>query len=348
MSVLLGLVAFVVILALLILVHELGHFTFAKLTGVRVDEFGLGFPPRLKGWKRGETMYSLNAIPLGGFVKMPGENGEASDPRNFGAKPPWQRLIILLAGPSMNIALAIIVFFFGFLIGSPRGLTTITGVNLASPAAIAGLKAGDRIVAVDGHRVRYLDQIQTITQAHLGQRLVLRVRRRSRVFTSSLVPRKFYPGTQGPIGIILDRTVRIHYGPATALYHSLDTMGAIVGSVPLLFQSIAHHDTAQVSGPIGIAHATTQVVNNEPSYGPGSVLQFVGLLSASLGVLNLLPIPALDGGRIVFVLLAWIRRRNLDPEVEGMIHAMGMIVLVMLILFVSYQDLTRWVSGQPF
>lgn len=348
LTVFLGILAFLVILAILILVHEFGHFSAAKLMGVQVDEFGLGFPPRLKTWRRGRTLYSLNAIPLGGFVKMQGENGQDAEPDSFGSKAPWRRFLILIAGPSMNLLLAVVLFFFAFMGGSPRGLTVITAVSDNSPAAAAGLHPGDRILAVDGQSVQYLDELQAVVDAHLGHALELRVQRGPGSFLTTLVPRQHPPKNQGPIGIGLDRTVTVAYSPSSAIKQAVSVIGNTMQAVPALFQTLARHDTAPVSGPIGIAHQTTLVVQNEPANGFGSILLFVGFLSASLGVLNLLPIPALDGGRIVFVLLSWIRRRNLDPEVEGLIHIAGMAMLLLLILFVSYQDIVRWISGGSF
>lgn len=348
MTLLLGLLVFVVILATLILVHELGHFAMAKLFGVRVQEFGLGFPPRVIGWEHGGTIYSVNAIPLGGFVRMEGENGEAAEPDSFGAKPPWQRVIILMAGASMNILLAVAIFFFAFLGGSPRGLTVVTAVSAHSPASAAGLRTGDRILAVDGVLTPYYDQLVAQIASHQGHPVTLTVQRGSSDITLRLVPRAHPPVGQGPIGIALNDTVTVSYGPRQALRQSLGTVGSMVAAVPLTFQMLFTHGGQGVTGPIGIAHMTTNVVHNEPKEGIGSLLAFAALLSANLGVLNLLPIPALDGGRIVFALLSWLRRRNLDPQVEGMVHLVGMALLVLIILVVSYQDLIRWVTGAPY
>lgn len=348
MTVILGILTFFVVLATLILVHELGHFTFAKLLGVRVEEFGLGFPPRLKGWRRSDTLYSVNAVPIGGFVKMLGENGEDADPRSFGAKPPWQRLIILAAGPGMNILLAVTIFFLAFLKGSPVGLTVVTAVDRGSPAAIAGLKVGDKIVAVAGRPVTYYEDLQSATQAHLGQRVTLTVQRGGRNFHLALVPRSRPPANQGPMGVVLGRTAVVSYGPRKALERSVHEIALMIGSLPAVLQSVSQHGGQGVTGPIGIAHITTNVVHDEPRAGPSSLFAFVALLSANLGVLNLLPIPALDGGRIVFVLISWVRRRNLDPELEGLVHMVGMALLLLLIALISYQDIVRWVSGSSF
>ncbi len=345
MTVVVGIIAFFLILALLILVHEAGHFAFAKLMRVRVDEFGLGFPPRLKSWYWRGTRYSINAIPLGGFVKMLGENGAAAEPDSFGAKAPWRRLVILAAGPTMNLILAVVIFFSAFLWGSPRGLTVITGVAAGSPASIAGLLPNDTIRAVNGKRVTYLDQLLNVTQNRAGQPTTLRIQRGTSNFTVRIVPRLHPPPHQGAIGINLDRFTIIRYAPQSAFRMSFQEIGAAVQNLPQIFQSLSHPESGSVQGPIGIAQSTTQVVGSEPSLGPGSVLYFIAILSVSLGVINLLPIPALDGGRIVFVVLSFFRRRNLAPEVEGLIHLVGMAALLLLILFVSYQDIAHILGG---
>jgi regulator of sigma E protease len=352
LSLLLGIPAFFVILAALIFVHELGHFTVAKLAGVRVDEFGLGFPPRLKTWTHGDTVYSVNAIPLGGFVKMQGENGESWQPDSFGAQSPWKRLCILAAGPVMNLVLAVLVLFTVYATGTPQSIAIVTAVEAHSPAQSAGLRVGDRILALDGRPIHYLSDLQSASEREAGRNVRLKIRRHSHVSVVLLVPRAHPPVVkgvpQGRIGVEMSRTRTVSHSPGTSLSMSVGTVKDMIGTLPQIGQNIVQQGGNEVSGPIGIAHVTTQVVNQEPQNGPGSLFYFVALLSANLGILNLLPIPALDGGRIVFVLISWIRRRNLDPELEGIIHLVGMAALLMLILFVSYQDIVRWVTGSAF
>jgi regulator of sigma E protease len=352
LSLLLGIPAFFIILAVLIFVHELGHFTAAKLAGVRVDEFGLGFPPRVKTWIRGDTVYSINAIPLGGFVKMQGENGESWQPDSFGAQVPWKRLCILAAGPCMNLVLAVLVLFAVYATGTPQSVAVITGIESHSPAQSAGLRPGDRILSIAGMPIHYLSDLQTASEHHAGDRVRLKIRRGTHSFVVLLVPRTRPPVVngvrQGRIGVEMDRTQTVTHSPGTSLSMAAGTVRDMIGTLPKIGKNIVQQGGNEVSGPIGIAHVTTQVVNQEPQNGPGSLFFFVALLSANLGILNLLPIPALDGGRIVFVLVSWIRRRNLDPELEGVIHLVGMAALLLLILFVSYQDIVRWVTGASF
>ena len=348
MTTALGILTFLIVLAVLILVHELGHFTTAKLMGVRVEEFGLGFPPRLKSWTRGVTVYSLNAIPIGGFVKMLGENGQESAPDSFGAQAPWRRFIILAAGPAMNLILAILIFFFVFMVGSPRNTTVLTQVMPASPAASVGLRTGDRIVRVGRTPVRYFDQLQTAMQGHLGKRITLQVTRGSRQFTASLVPRLHPPPGQGAIGVQLADTETVSYGVIRSGELAVQQLPDFVSGLPRVAQSVSQRGGDGLAGPIGIARVTTSAVQREPSNGIGFLLGLVAFLSLNLGVLNLLPVPALDGGRIVFVLISWIRRGNLDPELETMVHMVGMAALLLLIVLISYHDLVKWIGGSSF
>jgi regulator of sigma E protease len=248
----------------------------------------------------------------------------------------------------MNLALAIGIFFFAFMGGSPRGLTVVTGVSPGSPAAMAHVRVGDKIVDVAGVHVNYLSDLQDVTSTHLGKRLTIELVRNNHFRQVSLVPRTRPPANQGPMGIALTKVTTVTYSPAKALQLSVQQVGDMIGSIPLLLQNVSQHGGGQVTGPIGIAHLTTRVVQQEPQQGPSSLFLFVALLSANLGVLNLLPIPALDGGRIVFVLLSWARRRNLNPEIEGVIHMVGMAILLTLILVISYQDVVRWISGGAF
>lgn len=347
LTVILGILTFFVVLACLVLIHELGHFSTAKLLGVRVEEFGLGFPPRLKKWQWGGTIYSLNALPIGGFVKMLGENGQQAQPDSFGAQAPWKRFVILVAGPAMNVLLALIIFFLVQVGGYSRQLSIITGVQANSPAAAAGLRPNDRILSINGSPVRYLDDVQIVTLDHLGESVQLRVRRGPATFTTSLIPRLHPPDGQGPIGILMAKSVIFSQPPRKAAATAVQDIGATALAIPMIFHDLSQHRN-HVSGPIGIAQQTTITVQNEPQVGIAWLFLLIGALSASLGVLNLLPIPALDGGRIVFVLLSWARRKNVDPELEGLIHMMGMAVLLTLIVLISYQDVARIVSGGSF
>lgn len=325
----------------------------AKFFKVRVFEFALGFPPRIASVERNGTTYAINALPFGGYVKMMGENGsDADNPASFGAKPWWNRAIILTAGPAMNILLAFLLFFVtSAWLGSPEGTNIVQKVAPASPAQRSGIRSGDMIVDVDQHRTRNLAAISKLTDKHLvansrtARQETLTVDRGGRLFTVRVIPRRNPPIGQGAIGITATIEEQ-RYSLGSSVSRSLDGVGTMVMAVPNLISSIGKHGTQDVSGPVGIARLTGQSANDIPQYGIGQFLAFVALISANLGVLNLLPLPALDGGRLVFVLLSGIRRRNLNPAVEGWIHAVGMAVLLLLMAVFTYQDITRWVSGQ--
>lgn len=341
------LVAFVLVIGALVFVHELGHFCMAKLFRVRVFEFALGFPPRVASVEINNTAYSINALPFGGYVKMMGENGDdAENPASFGAKPWWQRAIILAAGPCMNLLLAFLLFFVtAAWLGSPVGTNVVNSTASRSPAQKAGIRSGDIIVAVDHHRTGALIGVSRLTQKHLGEELRLTILRHGHSLSMTVVPRKHPPTGQGAIGITSTLKEQ-RYSLRNSVQRSFEGVGMMVMAVPNLISSIGHHGTRDVSGPVGIARLTGQSASDIPQYGIGQFFAFVALLSANLGVLNVLPIPALDGGRLVFVLISGIRRRNLNPQFEGLVHLVGMAVLLLLMALFTYQDIARWISGQ--
>jgi regulator of sigma E protease len=245
----------------------------------------------------------------------------------------------------MNLLLALVLFFVTFAIAFPDGSTVISRVQPKSPAVTAGLRAGDRIIEVDQQPVSYRSQLQQVVDAHLGKPVDLLVLRGKQKLTVRVTPRQNPKAGQGPIGILLAHQVMRRYSPVTAAQKSLQTMRDFAAGTFQMLISIPRHGTAQVSGPIGIADTTTRTVSATPQNGIAPLLLLVALLSGSLGLMNLLPIPALDGGRVLFVLISWARRRNVDPEVEGLVHLLGMTVLLLLIILISYQDVVRWVGG---
>lgn len=339
--------AFVIVLGVLVSVHEVGHFSMAKLFKVRVFEFALGFPPRLFGFRRGDTLYAVNLIPLGGYVRMMGENGTDSDhPESFGYKPWWQRGMILLAGPVMNILLAVILFFAASAwLGMPVATNTIGVVQPNSPALRAGLRTGDTIVKVDGKNVSTYDQFHAILTKRVGQRVSITVRRGGNERTVNVVPRRSPPAGQGPVGFGVTSALRT-YSAGNSLGMSLDQIRQTVMVIPNLIGGLVQHQSAPgVTGPIGIARYTGAAAMSVPQRGAGGLVGLVALISASLGIFNLLPIPALDGGRIVFVAISAVRRKRIDPQVEGMVHLVGMATLLLLVALVSYRDIVSWASG---
>lgn len=350
-------VIFVILLSLLILVHELGHFVMAKRAGVKVEEFAIGFPPRLFSVRRGETAYSINLIPLGGYVKMLGEE-DPSFPRSFAAARRRWRVAILAAGATMNILLAILLFAGAYAAGWPqvtKSEVVITQVVPGSPAAAAGLREGDVILAFNGQTIDQPEQLPPLSQDSLGKVTALTIRRGQQTIVVSLIPRTTWPEGQGPIGIaIMARPLKIepvHYQPLSALINgarqTIETI-TITLTLPLLvLRGLIPADVARPIGPFGMYQLTSQAATETVATGWWfPILSVAGTVSAGLGLANLLPIPGLDGGRLLFVLIETIRGRRVSPKREGQIHLVGLALLVSLVIIITYFDLLFPVNVQ--
>lgn len=342
--------SFLGVLVVIILAHELGHFFTAKASGVRVDEFGLGFPPRLVSIKRGETRYSLNAVPLGGFVKMAGEE-DPKVPGSLASKSIGTRLLVLSSGSLMNFLLPLLLFSVAFMIPHDvvSGQVLVEEVAPSSPAERAGIKPGDTIPKVDGKPVQNVGDLQRYIQMNLGREITLLVKHGDATAEAvQIIPRWQPPEGQGAIGIAV-KTVsatvvrqRYPFWEAIPLGVSecIETfvlfkngiISMIIGTAPRV-----------VTGPLGIAQMTGEVAKA----GLSPLLEFSAFLSINLAIINLLPLPALDGGRIAFVLLEWVRRgRRVSAKIEGMIHMVGFAMLITFFLLITYQDILRIISGE--
>ena len=347
---LLNTLAFVAVLGLLVMVHELGHFVTAKRAGVKVLEFGFGFPPRLFGIKRGETEYTINLLPLGGFVKMLGEE-DPTDPRSLAAQPVTTRLIVLAAGATMNAVLALVLFSASFMI--PRetiqGQVVIQRVAPDSPAERAGLQPGDQIVRVAGRPINNSVDLSTKIHRNLGEEVTITVKSdRFSTRDVQVVPRFNPPAGQGATGIEIGMRngypMTVSYPIWEAVPLGIDRAWEILILTKNDLASLIEKKVAPpVAGPIGIAQMTGQAVETG---GLARLLEFAGLLSINLAIMNLLPIPMLDGGRIVFVLIEAVRGgRRIAPEKESLIHLAGLVMLLTLIVVISYNDIVRIVNG---
>ena len=391
---------FLAMLVVLIVVHELGHYITAKLAGVKVLEFGLGYPPKLWGIKRGETEYTINALPLGGFVRLLGEE-DPGDPRSLAAKPRWVRLVVLASGAFMNVVLA--VFLFGLALSIPREVdisrVRISDVVPGSPAEEAGLQPGDVIFAVDGHDVQSVGELSYRIRLSLGEDIDFKVKRagdagdasgfvtvdnvHARWSTDRYVDEDGVEQAQGPTGIQI--------GPAYGHIEPvpLDVQeeirkelppGETVPTTRLVpfsetaweppWESFPHGATrsweslilarneiisriqggisgggggAGLTGPVGIAQLTGEVVEEA---GWKSLMDFAALLSMNLAVLNILPLPMLDGGRVVFVLLEYARGgRRVAPQKEAMVHFVGLVLILTFAVVITYFDVLRIFAG---
>jgi len=328
------------IFGLLIFVHEFGHFAVAKMARVGVHEFSLGFGPRVAGVTWRGTLYVLRLLPLGGFVRLAGmDPTEQSVPPelNFQNKPLWQRVAVIAAGPVMNFVLAVVLLAVVFTAqGIPRASTVIRQVLPDYPAAAAGLVSGDRIVAVNGRPVASWEELVQAVQAGAGRELRLTVEREGRTREFSLVPVADEYG-QGKIGIT--PTIEFHRmgvlaGLVNGLHYTVKLTALIVTFVGKMFTREAPVDLA---GPVRVAWEIGQAAQ----FGFFSLVQLAAFLSVNLGLFNLLPIPALDGSRILFLAWEGVRGRPLDPAKENLIHLIGLGLLLLLMVVITYHDIIR-------
>jgi regulator of sigma E protease len=336
---------FLPIISLMMFVHELGHFVTARMSGITVQEFGFGLPPRLWGFKRNGVIYSINWIPFGAFVKMLGEE-DPTAPGSFASKSIGIRAVVLAAGSVMNFLLAVAAFAMVFIVGvpgvAPDGQVNIAEVADSSPAQAAGLQPGDQIVSFDGQPVT-VQSFRDATQSHLDQPIDLEYRRGDQTLSATLTPRSNPPEGQGAVGIVISGGL-VHLNPFAAIGQGFVQTVRIIGltlSVPkmLLEGSIAPSD-ARLVGLVGMAQETSATVSYVADTGFWYPLFFLtGLFSAGLAIANMLPIPALDGGRLFFVILEGIRGRRIPPEREAAYHFVGIVVLLTVMVIISFNDL---------
>jgi regulator of sigma E protease len=423
------------VLSVLVFVHELGHFIAAKRTGVLVEEFAFGYPPRLFKYAQDEgritldgqdmvigrkadvsrkvevgarvvyqtdtqngqpvvtrfevvpedmsdeeaskkyggpvarvdrlergTEYTINLIPFGGYVRMLGEE-DPSAPGSFASKSKRVRIVVLVAGAAMNLLLAIVVFAAAFMLGAPQPVATdnvmVNSVAPGSPAEQAGLRVGDIILSIDNTSVKSPEELVQLTNENLGQEVSLLVKRGSDTLEVTVTPRVNPPEGQGALGVSIQAAVSEiklnYYPPGKALLLGVqETFGviALTVSVPvLILRGMIPAELVRPIGPPGIYQQTASAVQASVQTGWWfPVLNLVGLISTALAITNLLPLPALDGGRIFFILVETIRGRRVDPAREGFIHLVGLAILMVLMLVVSYYDIVRpmatidWVS----
>ena len=341
---------FVGILIVLIVVHELGHYITAKLTGVKVLEAGLGYPPRIWGFSWRSTIYSINWLPLGGFVRLLGEE-DPSDPSSLAAKPRWVRLIVLFAGSGMNFLLPIFLFALAFTI--PRdvnvGLTQITGIAPQSPAQEAGLKPGDVIFAIDGDKVRNVREVSLAIRLDAGETVDFTVKHADGVVENIPVHARWTPPKgHGPTGIQIGSlytfTEKESFPPWVALPKGWTaTIDSLILARNEVISIVKGGSGPEVTGPVGIAQATGEVVKES---GWDTLLEFAALLSINLAIINILPLPMLDGGRIAFVLLEIVRRgRRIAPEKEALVHLVGLALIITFAVIITYFDVIRLIRG---
>lgn len=429
-------IIFLLVLGLIVFVHELGHFFMAKLYGVKVEEFGLGFPPKIFGFKRGETDYTINAVPLGGFVKIVGEDGEKqNDPRSFSSRSISQRFQIIAAGVIMNVFLAFVIFSILFMLGFPQGISgedpgklenardfavvvadvakdssiyeaglmpgdkilsidgvnvhnaldlynaigqkggkkvsigisrgretitkdiapekdlyvTITAIAKNSPAESAGLEKGDKIVNFGGKSIYSVSSLQNAVKAKKGEEVMIGIKRGDKYFEKEIIPRKERVENEGALGVGLSENLYLaeiavfSYSPLEAVGKGYEyTVQMIIMIMSAFYYMILEifktgKTTAEISGPVGIASMTQQAAE----MGFLTVMNFIAIISVNLAIINALPLPALDGGRLLFLLIEKIKGSPLNQKWEARANNAGFALLMLLMVIVTFKDILR-------
>lgn len=357
-------ILFIAILVVLVLVHEIGHFIVAKRAGIRVDEFGLGYPPRLWGRKYGGTLYSINMLPFGGFVKIFGEDLEdeaktgPDRAMSFAAQSKWVQAAVLSAGIIFNIVFAWLIISGGYMTGIPASTQTdigsvsnprleIVDVIPDSPAALAGIKAGDIITLLSTESgdaaVLSAEDVSRFIAQHQDAPLVMNYERNGIAGEARLAAVSGLVENQKAVGISMDMVGTLRLPFFQALWEGLRSTWAMIVAIVAGLAALAgnaltgHGDFSQVAGPVGIAH----LVGDARALGWSYVLSFTAFISINLAVVNLVPFPALDGGRILFVLIEAVRRKPISARVAGTVNFVGFAILLGLMVVVTFHDVFK-------
>jgi len=321
---------------MLVFFHELGHFIVAKLSDIKVNEFSLGFGPQIIGIKSKETHYSIRILPFGGYVKMEGEDSQTNDPRAFNNKSPLTRLGVILAGPLMNFVLAILLLaIIGFFSGVTSTQVTVTP---GDPAELSGIQNYDKIYAIDNYRVNSWEEVVEIISSKPNQEITVTVIRDGKYIDYS-VKTKVEPGTQR--GIIGIKTVIQKHSIIESIKYGFEKTFWILKMILLgIFQMLTGKVKAEIVGPVGMVH----IVGEAAKTGVYQLLYIAAIISANLGMFNLFPVPALDGGRGIFLMVEMLRGKPVEPEKEGLIHFIGFALLMFLMIIVLFKDLRElWI-----
>lgn len=350
-----SILVFILVLSVLILVHEFGHFFVAKKMGIKVEEFGLGLPPKIWGKKIGETVYSINALPFGGFVRLHGEQEEGEETilsRSFLHKSKKKRAFVVVAGVIMNFLLAIVTFAIVYSFsGIPRdsGKIKVVDVAAGSPAEKAGIVVGDVVTKIGKDSVTNSDTFISSTASNKGKSISYEVLRDDQTLKVNVTPRENPPEGEGPVGVTIT-TMEIYYPPVYqrpfyGIYYGFKDAvywgkTIVVGLGDMVLGLLKGVTPQGVSGPIGIYAVTTEASKG----GILTLLNFMGILSVNLAILNIVPFPALDGGRLLFIGIEALTRKKVPRKAEAIINNIGFILLLTLLLGVTIGDVRRLIT----
>lgn len=342
----LTIISFIFVFTVITLAHEFGHLYFSKSAGIRVHEFGLGFGPTLFHFRKNNTSYKVNLLPILGYVKIAGldtedpQEQETPENEKYFTKRPSQKFLSIFAGPLMNLILGFLVFSFIFMIaGIPIGISNeISAISPGSEAEQAGLKPGDRLVSINGQEYPDAEEAVRLIHKSAGKELALGIRRGQKTLYLKATPQLNKRMNIGLIGFSLN-SVHEKAGPLRAVYYGLKETAGLVLLILSLFGRllVGKLSFGDIAGPVGIAQMTGQYAQ----HGFLSLMSFLAFFSVNVAVLNLLPLPALDGGRLFFVLLEAVRRKPVNIEAENRIHYVGLFVFLGLLAVLTIKDLIR-------
>lgn len=356
-------IAFLLVLTILVLIHELGHYLTAKKLGIKVEEFGVGFPPRVFGKKIGETLYSINLLPIGGFVKLYGEDEAGGGKigksgvvakdikRAFYARPLWQRMVVVTAGVVMNFILAVIIISSLFAtqgVALPSEKVVISDVAKNSPAEAAGIQKEDHVTEINDVSITTPETFISETQKYKGEPVEITIVRDGETMIVNLTPRENPPEGEGAMGVGITNIEIKKYAWWEAPFYGTIEAGKfsfliLQGLATMVADFVTTGAKPEgVAGPIGVAQLTGEAVK----VGVPAILWFTALLSLNLAVLNILPIPALDGGRFFFMIIELVIRRKVSPRYEAIAHGVGLVLLLGLMLIITVLDVSRLIQGE--
>jgi regulator of sigma E protease len=355
---------FIAVLSLLVLVNEIGHFVAAKKSGCEVEEFGIGFPPRVFSFRRGGTLYTINLLPLGGFVKIKGENGDENpDEKSFATKSYAWKSLIVSAGVLMNIALAYVLISVNLALGVPAIIgedenfgrfarlqdqrVAIVEILDESPAKQAGLKSGDIVREIDGARPENIDAVLAHFNKEMPQAANVLIQRGDEKLTVEVTPQYLESIGRNGIGVGLSESATLSYPWYVAWFYGIERTGMLLWLIVTSFAGLIGQllsggsVAADVAGPVGIAVLTGEAAR----LGITHLLQFMAVLSLNLAIINILPFPALDGSRLLMLTIEQLRGRKFNVKIEQWLHIIGFSLLMLLMIVVTAKDINRYKEG---